>query len=241
MRSTSGADINLRADIVIKSGHGPVATRIRTQAEWLRRHPSPAVPPVLTSSASHYSMPRYREIDWKRLQTPDAWEFVVDAMVSTLEQIWADPAESTFDLDAHLRFMARRCKNLPGSFPAVKAWAESLSWDEADCLTHGDPTFDNTLTGPIFIDPNPARPEVPSTRTADLANIAQSLLGYEHLKYGAPKPLIDPDYLDRHTEHPETLRYLTAAKVIRLLEYETTHRPTFQKVAADLLTRRGNP
>lgn len=237
--TTSGAQLACVGRYVVKVGTGEAGDRIGTQARWLERHPFIAFPAVYVSWGAGYIMERLDPVPWRSMTIPDDWERFTRSVVDRLrDHVWCRPAETAFDLDTHLAFMRRRCENLPGSWPRVQSWAAELDWDVTETLTHGDPTFDNVClrqSQPVLIDPNP-NPAVPSTPVADLANLAQSLHGYEHVK-GHPQPLCGLDVLTDglDADDVEMLRYLTAAKFIRLLNYETTHRPAFASMAWELL------
>lgn len=252
LQGASGASLSLLdgSDLVIKVGEGAIGERIGVQAEWLERHASPALPKVIHRWDHGMVMERLDPVQWAVV---DHAQLVADIFVALRLHVWSHDTESQFDLAMHEQFVWERCANLKysaGSWPAMQAWMKEVPWEvleDTTCLTHGDPTFDNVCyrnhRQVVLVDPNPAWPGIPSCRIADLAHVAQSLHGYEHLKYGRPMPKCGPKILCEfvNDDEYELLKYLTTVKFIRLLAYETEMRQVFADVADTMIRTRGEP
>lgn len=246
--ATSGAGVGFFDKYVVKVGEpGPVGDRVAEQAAWLQRHESPALPKVFMAWHDGYIMERLRPIEWRHI---DTWTWLVEDVFAALRKhVWSLPAEVEVDWDRHRRFIQERCElAAPEAAKPLSRWLDDVETLELrSCLIHGDPTFDNTCRRLgrrlVFIDPNPARPEVPSLEVCDAANVMQSLHGYEHLKYGRPMPNVSMDVVRTITGYdPDewfALQYFTAAKFARLLAYETDLRPVFRDVLLNLLRQGG--
>jgi hypothetical protein len=224
----------------VKYGPGAVGARVGQQGTWISRHQDiPSLPRIAVTWPRGYVMEPLEPVDWDRVD----WEAHLTQCVDLLGAFWAKPAEHTVDLDAHLRFVRARAEGLPGVWPALEAWCHDLDWPDA-VLIHGDPTFVNQVrrqTDLVFLDPNPGSPVTPSVRAQDLAHLAQSLHGYEHIKFGAPPPKVTVDTLRDLSgvsdAEWEVVRYLTAVKFVRLLAYEPSGSP-FAQLATDLVRGR---
>jgi hypothetical protein len=222
---------------VAKFGEGPVGERVGAQGAWLEAHQDiPCLPRIAARWAHGYVMEPLEPIDWPTVDI----EAHIATVVDLLDQIWAQPAETLVDLDAHLRFVQDRCRLLPEAWPNLQAWALDLEWPDP-VLIHGDPTFVNQVrrqTDIVFLDPNPGSLTIPSVRAHDLAHLAQSLLGYEAIKFGWPHPpVVSLDVLHKLSGADDAewdvVRYLTAVKFVRLLTYD--RRPEFVDIALGLM------
>ena len=231
----SGATLRLG---VAKFGPGAIGARVAAQGVWLKAHQDiPCLPRVAVSWPAGYVMEPLEPIDWS---TVDYEAHIVEA-VDVLGQVWSRPG-CPLDIDAHLAFVRSRCGSVPDLWPALEAWAHDLEWP-APTLIHGDPTFVNQVrrqTDLVFLDPNPGSPVNPSVRAQDLAHLAQSLHGYETIKFGWPRPSLPVEALRKHTDGDaewDVVRYLTAVKFVRLLAYEPRQSP-FAELAARLVAAR---
>lgn len=232
-------------DVVVKVGPpGPVGSRVDAQSRWLCDYARPCLPRVLARWPGGYVMEALKPVDWSAVD----WEVIVDRVVASLERLWTVHRGYHFRVYEHLEAMKPRCELLPGSYEPMVRWALSLDWRPVHdfcgpglgAVTHGDPTLDNVMhrgATLVLTDPNPSAVPWPAHPVGDLAHLAQSLHGYEHLKRGAPVPTCGPDILDRYVGEEERplLRYLTAAKFVRLLHYEQALRPVFAEVAWRLI------
>lgn len=187
--STSGAHIITHHDVAVKVGDGEVGARIDAQADWLVRHASDGMMPVLSHIGSiGYVMPY-----------GDPWPDFSDAtrifntVVGLLQtHVWNRDAEFVPNIqDAVLcKFMS-----MHGRVDAVRMWElhtliMSVTWmDLPQCLTHGDPTFCNALfidvDKPVLCDPLPSViTRLPDVRAMDLGKLLQSCFGFESIVYG---------------------------------------------------------
>lgn len=228
MKGGSGATLE-RA--VVKFGEGEIGARVGRQGEWLAAHQHiRSLPRVFCVWSHGYAMEAV-----KGFQSPEGtWQ-----IINTLEtEFWNHPAEVDIDIDRHLRFVRSRCDaHYPEAWKDLEEWCGKIDWP-GPVLIHGDPTFSNLArrsNGELVIcDPNPASERVPSVAAEDLANLCQSLLGYEQIKYGwkqaFARPLLDD----------EAVRYLTAVKFIRICAYEPDRAKAdrFREIAARLIARR---
>lgn len=233
--------------MVLKVGEGAVGERVGREAVWLTQHHDVACLPGVYAHWDHgYVMEPLEPIQWESPRFD--WRRHVELCLTNLrDQVWVhrtDRVVAPFDFH---EFIWSRCK---ASYPTVWRYVkphigELLDvWHELpNVLTHGDPTFDNQCLRPstgeiVFIDPNPNE-HVPPFRASDVACVLQSLHGYEHLKYGAPRPRVTPDYvrdvLDLDDLEWYAARVLCLCKFVRLLSYETHLRPVFREVIDRLL------
>lgn len=240
----SGATIEFVGDVVVKTGPGAVGRRCGTQGAWIVDHPDIQALPRVHAVWSHgYVMETLAPIHWNGVTYADQVEQTVAVLQ---EQFWSQPAEVDIDPDAHLRFVQARCEQAaPDLWEPLNEWAQHLVWPTGGCLIHGDPTFANQCRAGqslVLIDPNPATRDTPSLRAMDLANIAQSLHGYEAVKFRRRRPAIGPgflrDLLKLDDDEWDLVRFLTATKFVRLLAYETDLRTTFHELAAELVEAR---
>lgn len=246
MRSTSGALVERIGETVLKVGEGTVGERVGREARWLVEHANvPCLPRVYAHWDHGYVMEPLVRAPWI---SPDFdWECHVETCLQVLnDQVWSHTTDREVPFSDFYEFIERRCAV---GYPEVWSAVSQILLELSDVwyvlprvLTHGDPTFDNQCLRPstgevVFIDPNPNE-HVPSFRASDIACVLQSLHGYEHLKYGAPRPRVTPDYVrDFGIADLEwyASRALCLAKFVRLLSYETHLRPVFREVIDRLL------
>jgi hypothetical protein len=178
--------------------HGAVKIgdhRVYEQGLWLRENESPATVPVsvieqASSGDFMYQMERLNELPW-HLVSAD----LVMAEVTRLlaRHVWSAPAKVKLDLDAHVTKVDLLLSHLNDRrvTKQVRSAQRYLQWDKQyHCLTHGDPTFENTMLREdgslVLIDPVPATPAVPDLRCVDIGKMLQSVTGWEEARYGIP-------------------------------------------------------
>lgn len=208
---SSGARVVVRERDVLKFGDG----RVVSQGVWLARHESPSLPRVYryTSQTPGYVMEKLNELP--RLLVSGSK--ILHEMVWAARRIWDMPALIPIVQDHHAvkvrddladRFFE------PKDRKALWDWYRDIKWDrQVECLTHGDPTYDNVmLRGKdqvVLIDPIPATTAVPDLRCVDLGKMAQSIVGFEAIRYGETDRLTDVtlDDLFRIAQSPDHEQY----------------------------------
>ena len=199
-RGSSGADIIIADGHVTKMNGDNV--RLIDQANWLRRHESPATPRVIEIYAQSYVM--------ERLFVPPATLLnhtaTLDAMLTQLDAyVWYHSPVVPVNHEM-LRVKIDRLLtefNMQGLWPFIINTHTHVRWaDVRRCLTHGDPTFDNVMiresTGEIvLVDPIPATLVNPDMWSVDIGKILQSCLGWESARYLDPSQLftVGPQHL----------------------------------------------
>jgi len=246
MHGQSGASVAVFGDIVVKHGHRPeVVELLRAQASWLRRCHHGTVP-VLASgehgSSYAYVMPRLDEV--RRDEDNDA------ETVACLERyVWhSDRSRRVVDWVEH-RLYVSELLELHGLWETYGTWWREWTrrierYDLEVVTTHGDPTRSNRMRNSagdlVLIDPIPANERMPSLRAVDLGKMAQSLLGYEHVRFGWPMPTTDVDkFIDSFAyddAEREATRYFTLVHLLRLLRYTPDH---LRKEFVDVIDRMG--
>lgn len=229
-RGSSGATFTFLGDRVVKRGD---TDRITDQGMWLQKHQSPSVPKVFQAYARSYVM--------ERLIAPPFWaldhRIVLDHMFGTLKaDVWSQPAEVKLDYEAMITKYAKLCTNFAVSetLNDLVRLCERIIWNDLkQCLTHGDPTFDNVMFrdteygGDLVIaDPIPATPAVPDLMCVDLGKILQSALGWEEVRYGSRAFRFRAgtmDVLDRVTDKNERRAtvFWSAVHILRAFPYVT--------------------
>lgn len=248
---TSGAVVTFVDDKVVKTSHDlQVKKRILNQADWLLKHQIPAFPKIYQIEEDGFSMEKLERIDWYRIDANNEWMIVLEKIVQQMSTVWTQPPDYVTDLYQFMDFLRPRLLTYaPNLKSSMDRWFEDLMSISSytECLIHGDNTLDNTCirssTGEVvFIDPNP-RAQVPSYMATDIAMICQSTLGYEHFKYRHPLPKWTMEDVKELTSISDNdwfaTLFFTAAKFIRILNYETKLQPTFLQVATDLIKKEG--
>jgi len=224
---SSGARVVVRDQDVLKFGEG----RVTEQGVWLARHESPSLPRVYRMMKKNpgYVMERLNELPRLLVSGPK----VMHEMVWAARRIWDQPALVPFVPDHH---RAKVFDDLADKFldakdrRALGFFYSAIEWDkQTECLTHGDPTYDNVMLRGrdqvVLTDPIPATTAVPDMRSVDLGKMAQSIVGFEAMRYGEIDRLTDVtlDYFFRVTqasdaERPATM-YWCVVHLLRAAPY----------------------
>jgi hypothetical protein len=195
-RGSSGARIEVRRRVVIKTGN----PRVGAQGRWILEHESQALPRVLQAwmaEPAGYRMERLHDPNRDEEYGNGMFLGIIDQLQT---HVWSRRPEVMLDLIFHgakVDDLAKRFLDQRGR-KRLKAGRAAVRWDRLPaCLTHGDPTLDNVLLrrpvantlawdSIVLIDPLPATPAVPDLRCVDIGKIYQSLFGYEQIRYGDP-------------------------------------------------------
>lgn len=180
----SGAVLEELNSFIRKHGN----QRVIDQGKYLRRYPCDAFPKVYHISNRFYDMEKLIPIDWSiQLGEPLAYE-----ILTTLENnIWCHNYEYDENWpDVLSQFLT----------PELNEWLERIvEYDLFQCLTHGDPTFDNCVRREdqlVILDPVPPRPKMPALRAVDIGKMLQSVFGYHAIvqpKFIGMKTTDDPN------------------------------------------------
>lgn len=229
---SSGAVVEIYDHHVTKSGQGVVGERVATQAEWIMRNRSSAVPVIFDTTATGYTMERLDEITPFTLSVAD-----LDAIMGRLARgIWIHNAEVRLSIPAHydkLHDLEERYASEDMKLFLYKQREFALDDDQRACLTHGDPTLDNVMRRMgyfVITDPIPATPAVPDLWAVDLGKILQSLTGFEKVRYGASahNPVeVQPQHLLNTLDWSDRIRtvYWCVVHYLRAMPYvsDTIH------------------
>lgn len=188
-RTLSGAVIiECSGDRILKLGDGHVGQRINDQRRWLEEHQSNGVIPVERVTQNAYIMPRGSE--WS---DPVVGRQVFDGIVELLSAyVWVKPpfvfTESPTPF-RHKQSALSRATSVAGDvLNALTELCTLVDWTAVPkVLTHGDPTFCNSLwlnDKLVLCDPIPASHHVPDIRAVDLGKLMQSCMGFESIMYG---------------------------------------------------------
>lgn len=186
MHGSSGADLIVNRNIVTKRGD----ERVGDQGRWLKMMNDlgiRSIPYVYGLTSNSYSM-----------EMLDETEYDNDTAVKMLQglvPIWKARDSRLligWDISAFITKMTRMLTTYE-MHGVLEAW-KKVDWTNCRIAgTHGDPTFENTMSrigraGYVFIDPIPATPSVPDLAVVDLGKIYQSMVGYENMRYGTENP-----------------------------------------------------
>ena len=222
MESTSGATLTVRKSAPI----GKARNRLFAQAEWLKQFDSLNIVKVLEITEDGYTMP-YLEptLDVQPAGLAGRTIFILT------RDVWCWPSMNTFKLSEFTKYV--------GSFGNVelevftsRMLPEILRQEFV--MTHGDPTFENTLSldgEVVLVDPLPdpaLEGRMPDVRAVDLGKILQSALGYEAIKRGLLESYIldlptwkTVRYTCRGPEEWDLARYFCALHIARFIPYQT--------------------
>lgn len=189
LAGSSGATLELvhGGGSVLKRGDD----RVTWQGEWLyERRGNPALPRVSDRGPGWYVMDRLTPIPaWAR-NTAE----VADEMYRRLrDHVWSSGGDLVpFSAEAHVD----KLYSIAGTNLALLELVEGpmleayslIDWlSLRPAVTHGDPTFDNTMLardgGLVFIDPLPSSGAVPDLECVDVGKILQSAVGYEWVRF----------------------------------------------------------
>lgn len=248
----SGATVEVLEDVVTKwSQDERIVARLEEQYHWLHNHPARGLVRVINVIHGGYTMERLSPLPVHVID-PSKLAREIIAVLST--DCWSRRAEVKASWGVHQTYVLSRLVELglEGRFgnellnqgDAVRQLTEAEQL--RPCLTHGDPTFSNTLLRYgrlVLIDPLPAGETMPPLRAVDLGKVLQSLLGYERIRFGLPWP--EPMRYDDArqliasycTSVGEWLavRYFAAVHFVRLLPYAPVgYRPALTEVLSGL-------
>lgn len=221
-RGSSGATLTLLSNIAFKIGD----ERVAWQGSFMSHYPEGVFPKILAYDESGYAMERLYETEYDRDSLAG---FIYDTLDTRL---WVNEATVHFDEEAHLEKV--RGLSDPETWELVINSFTKVKWSALRRgLTHGDPTFENTLVnadGAIrMIDPLPATSAVPHLTSVDIGKMLQSALGFEAIRYGEPHSLSDVasvvDTLHRKvndTNEWNASWYWAAVHLLRAIPYMPT-------------------
>lgn len=195
-RGSSGAVIDLHTTSVTKT-HVAGGERLLAQYDWLNTHRSPVVPAVIKYTRLLTATESIVSYDMERLVKPPVWaldhDTILVVMLNQLQHhVWSRPPVVRFnpqDLYVKMGYISTE-HSLSLARARLFNVFKTIRWDDLPaCLTHGDPTFDNVMfreetSDLVLIDPIPATSAVPDLRCVDYGKIIQSLVGFEHVRYG---------------------------------------------------------
>lgn len=235
LRGSSGAHFSERS-FVIKSG----TDRVAKQGRWLQVHACQALPQVAYVGIISYAMECLTDVPVRLIGELR----LLAGVHSRLERfIWSQPAEVKFDPDA----LTAKLLDLPldeiASMPKRLAWLNAeIEWDKLRTgLTHGDPTLENTMlrgTDLVLIDPTPATLAVPDIIAVDLGKMLQSVIGWEHARYGWPKwtiPVACIRNLCADDNEWQATRYWCVVHLLRAMPYMPSLKPKLWELIDDVL------
>lgn len=222
-------------------------SRVIEQGRWLQENTASFLPRVIQVQPVYggYEMERYehlpRPVDYYRL---------TEEMIEQLTNLWNRQfPEQQFDWLTHERYLEERVH--PQLLMPLLKWGMLLlmHYRGKECVTHGDPTWDNCMITPgwpsrlILIDPLPPTPALPSIRALDVAKICQSVLGYESVIYGDPQAPLTLDDVRARVRNMsnyewQVVLYLTAIHFVRLRRYTPEHEDTWWRRTVELLGMR---
>jgi len=228
-RSTSGATVVQLGEYVVKLGDGEVGARVGEQAKWLHEYRGHGIVPVTILSDTAYVMPALMEwptpIDtrelWKRLTA------ILEEWVWPHEPVHAGTGKYPFS-DKLAQCMNRNApmEDVTRLITLASTMQQTVEWGELPrCLTHGDPTFANTMhseEGLVLIDPLPSTWDVPDIRAKDLGKLLQSCMGYEHEILGWDTTVPDPYWVQGLCSSDNEWRaakFCGVLHIIRLIPY----------------------
>lgn len=239
LAGASGATVHVFPLVAVKHGQGAVGDRVRLQADHMRRLGPNVTGKVYVSGRNWYVM--------EKLWHPprETARRTVAEIVHALRPVWKRPpvplpggrlpVRTAARVHRHM-FMDRVADEAPAYVSRFYWLWDLVPWDDlTDCLTHGDPTFENVMTDRFgdtrVIDPLPPYPDlsVPQLLAVDVGKILQSLYGYEEMRH----PLgVAPFYgsagggrqcLHEMVPYPDFLaaHYFLAVHWVRLLKYQS--------------------
>lgn len=230
-RSTSGATVVQLGDYVVKLGDGEVGARVGEQGEWLVTYGGNGVVTATVLSDTAYVMPVLQE--WPQpVDTRALWK----GLTAVLEEwVWMHepihsgaPSHRPFHTKVEHVWRAHGGVIIPAEIGSLALRMEQrVRWDDVPrCLTHGDPTFANTMhseDGLVLTDPLPSSDLVPDIRAKDLGKLLQSCVGYERDILGweyltAPDPLWVWGLCQDENEW-QAAKYCGVMHIMRLMPY----------------------
>ena len=224
-RTMSGAYIIDVGDQVIKLGEGSVGERIGQQAKWLKRYEAQGIMPIIEISSNAYAMPHCED----HIDGVDS-RFVFEETVRLLQEyVWSYGPHINWDETRRRQLVFdKMCRTKMHKWEDMYDLFREITWmDLPVCLTHGDPTFCNTLWlnerhAWVLCDPIPSF-ELPDIRAIDLGKLLQSCFGFEQIMYGwkystPPNPLWVNVLCDSHNEWKAAI-FFGMLHIMRLLPY----------------------
>jgi hypothetical protein len=202
IRGSSGAEICLLIDTVVKYDTTHTGTRVRDQGIWLRRYvgtDTTSLPYVTEVHCYGYTMERLNECEIPR--SADEILKTCDRIIINLESIWSLERSKhrlrCFDGGEHKRYVRRLLRQVKMTEyrDTLRDFGGRVNWRNLTVgLTHGDPIIDNVMERPIegsrtnrtkmvIIDPIPACDALPDVTAVDVGRVIQSAVGYEVLRY----------------------------------------------------------
>jgi len=227
-RSTSGAIVVQLGEHIIKLGDGEVGARVGEQAEWLHAVRGDGIVPVTMLTSNAYVMPVLN--DWQPpIVARDLW----DRLTHLLETwVWSRPPMHTGEGMYPMQHKLTRCRAAllhDGSslLDLASQLMHDVDWHMLPrCLTHGDPTFANTMCDThgelVLIDPLPSTWDVPDIRAKDIGKLLQTSMGYEREILGQDFGLIDPFWaqdLCMSSNEWRAAKFFGVLHIIRLIPY----------------------
>lgn len=229
MKTTlSGAIIIECDDYVVKLGDGRVGVRIHEQMNWLEAHACVGIIPITRLTQYAYTMPHAEE--WPDpVDTRAAFDGVVNLLKT---YVWNNMPEVVNPPEFALKENTIRAwGGAPDQLIDVAVeLRERVDWMTVPrTLTHGDPTFHNTLwlkDRLVLCDPVPANTTIPDIRAVDLGKLLQSCFGFETIMHGwsmtePPNPAWVREVVHNDNEWNAAV-YCGVLHILRMLPYIKT-------------------
>lgn len=234
--NVSGARVLVEGGTAMKYApeHGPVADRLRAQADFIRAFSDDAtwLPELHRTFDLGYTMERLHAL-------PACVDdlALTSGILTRLKDLWGIEHLGPYrTYSEHVEYVLEKAKRIDLGEMFAEWWVEI--WHHIahlpTCHVHGDPTWDNCmvrLDGSLVItDPIPPGAALPSIRALDIAKVMQSIGGYEEVVKGRrPTTLTAADLtselasLQVSGDEWKVVRYLTAVHFLRLLPYTPQH------------------
>lgn len=213
MRGSSGAKLTDHGNFVLKQDTEITGARVRNQGIWLHQHDQSLVlPAVRYIRHDGYELEKLTmcelPVSWK--ETRELCDEILDSLETYLWDLEFNtrvpPLVAFEGAGAHRGYVTdllddvglrRELRRTLHEFVKVIDW-----WNLRTGRTHGDGIIDNlAYRGDeqtiVLIDPIPACLALPDVVALDVGRVLQSAAGYEVIRYGTQRELLDVPLLDR--------------------------------------------